>query len=43
MADGAVMLPAPAGQVLAEPPPPPPPVNLMLHLEEAVVQNLHFI
>lgn len=32
MADGAVMLPGPTGQVLSELPSPPSPLNLMLNL-----------
>lgn len=34
VADGAVMLPTPTGQVLSQPPPPPPPLKLMLHLDK---------
>lgn len=36
VADGAVMLPAPAGEVPSQPPPTPPPLKLVLHLGEKI-------
>lgn len=33
VADGAVVLPGPTGEVLSQPPPLPPPLKLVLHLE----------
>lgn len=43
MADGAMLLPPPAGEVSGQPPPPPPPLELMLHLSvhEAVEHGDH--
>lgn len=40
MADGAVVLPAPTGEVLSQPPSPPPPLKLVLHLEKTYTPQI---